>query len=326
MGTFMRDSDAFTWYMERDPTLRSTVVAVAWLEASPDWDVLVAKLEAATRVIPMFRQRVVEVPGLAAPPRWTVDDAFDLTWHLRRMDSPAPHTPDTVVTVARNAAMTGFDRSHPLWEFTLVEHLEGGRAALVMKLHHSLTDGLGGMQLALQLYDLEATSTEPAQVERPDGERPATADLIRESVMRDLGRVLGFVASATRSAVPSALHATRDPVGTTTELARTIQSIGRTVAPLRETLSPLMKGRSQARHLEMFEVQLADLKRAASAAGGSVNDGFMAAVTGGLRRYHEQSRSARRRAAGDHAHQHPHAGRSDRGEPDHAHPVPGSRL
>ena len=67
-----------------------------------------------------------------------------------------------------------------------------------------------------------------------------------------------------------------------------MQSIGRTVAPLRETLSPIMKERSQARHLETLEVPLADLKRAAAAAGGTVNDGFMAAVTGGLRRYHER--------------------------------------
>ena len=28
---FLRESDAFSWYMERDPILRSTIVAVAWL-------------------------------------------------------------------------------------------------------------------------------------------------------------------------------------------------------------------------------------------------------------------------------------------------------
>ena len=56
MGAFMRDSDAFTWYMERDPTLRSTVVTIAWLEESPDWDASVAKLERATRLVPSFRQ------------------------------------------------------------------------------------------------------------------------------------------------------------------------------------------------------------------------------------------------------------------------------
>jgi hypothetical protein len=80
----------------------------------------------------------------------------------------------------------------------------------------------------------------------------------------------------------------RRPVASARDATATVWSIGRTVAPLRKTLSPIMKERSQARHLETFEVQLADLKRAATAAGGSVNDGFMAAVTGGLRRYHER--------------------------------------
>ena len=63
--------------------------------------------------------------------------------------------------------MTGFDPSHPLWEFTLVEHLRGGRAALVMKLHHSLTDGLGGMQLALLLYDDGGHWAPVPEVDRP---------------------------------------------------------------------------------------------------------------------------------------------------------------
>lgn len=292
MDTFMRDSDAFSWYMERDPTLRSTVVAVAWLERSPDWEVLVAKLEAATRLIPMFRQRIVDVPWRAAPPRWTFDDRFDLTWHLRRMDSPSPHTPDTVIDVARIAAMTGFDPSHPLWEFTLVEHLQGGRAALVMKLHHSLTDGLGGMQLALLLYDEGVTAAPVPEVDRPLGERPGTVDLIRESVVRQLVRTFGIMTAGTRSAVPAALRAMPRPLERAAEATRTVWSVGRTVAPVRETLSPIMKERSQARHLETLEARLADLKRAAAVAGGTVNDGFMAAVAGGLRRYHERHGAA----------------------------------
>ena len=145
----MRDSDAFAWYMETDPTLRATIVAVAWLEQSPDWDALVERLDRATRLIPMFRQRVVESPGALTAPGGPTTSASTSRWHLRRIDSPAPHTPETVIAIARNAAMTAFDHAHPLWEFTLVEHLEGGRAALVMKVHHALTDGIGGMQLAL---------------------------------------------------------------------------------------------------------------------------------------------------------------------------------
>jgi hypothetical protein len=41
----MRDSDAFSWYMEKDPLLRSTVVAVTLLDGSPDWDRLPEQLK-----------------------------------------------------------------------------------------------------------------------------------------------------------------------------------------------------------------------------------------------------------------------------------------
>jgi diacylglycerol O-acyltransferase len=287
MEDFMRDTDAFSWYMERDPVLRSTVVAVAWLERSPDWEVFVAKLDQATRLIPMFRQRVVEPPARLATPRWTVDDSFDLSWHLRRIDSPQPHTPDTVVAFARIAATTAFDRSRPLWEFTLVEHLEGDRAALVMKVHHSLTDGLGGMQLALLLFDVDPTPSATAPAAAPSGERFGSVDLVRESLTRDWDRLVGLFSHTPGSVLPSAVHAARHPLASASEVVETARSVGRTVAPVRDTMSPIMTERGLGRHLEMLEVSLHDLKGAAQVAGGSVNDGFMAAVTGGLRRYHE---------------------------------------
>ncbi len=293
MDVFMRDSDAFSWYMERDPVLRSTVVAVAWLESSPDWDVLVAKLERATHLVPMFRQRVLEPPARLATPRWAMEDGFDLSWHLRRMDSPVPHTPETVVALARIAAMTGFDRSRPLWEFTLVEHLEDGRAALVMKVHHSLTDGLGGMQLALLLFDVDRAATAPPlEAVGPTGEHLGTAELLRQSLTHDWERLAGMVGHGAERAAPLAARTARHPWGSLTGFVNTARSIARTVAPVRATMSPVMTERGLDRRLEMLEVSLDALKEAAAVAGGTVNDAFMAAVTGGLRRYHEQHGAA----------------------------------
>ncbi len=288
MGEFMRDSDAFSWYMERDPILRSTVVAVAWLQESPQWDRFVAKIDRATRLLPMFRQRVQEVPLRIATPRWTVDDGFDLTWHLRRIESPAPHTDGTVLEVARVAAMSSFDRSRPLWEVTLVEHLEDDRAALVMKLHHSLTDGLGGMQMALLLFDDAPVATDPDRaVDAPVGERLGTVEVVRQSLMRDRDRLVGVVGRGVALAHGSAVRTACHPLASATEAVETARSIGRTVAPVRTTLSPVMRQRSLARDLEILELGLEDLKRAAGVAGGTVNDGFLAAVAGGLRHYHE---------------------------------------
>jgi len=98
--------------MEKDPALRSTILAVAWLERSPDFEVLASRLERATRLIPRFRQRPVDPPGRLATPRWT-DTHFDLSLHLRRVNAPTPATDATVVELARLEAMSGFDRARP---------------------------------------------------------------------------------------------------------------------------------------------------------------------------------------------------------------------
>jgi diacylglycerol O-acyltransferase / wax synthase len=286
---FMRDTDAFSWYLERDPGLRSTIVAVAWLDERPDFDVLAARLERATRLAPRFRQRPVQPPGRLATPRW-VDTDFDLSLHLHRFDSPRPHTPATVIEFARIEAMSGFDRSRPLWQFTLVEHLVGERAALVMKVHHSLTDGIGGMQLAFLLFE---TTNQPhagdeVPVPRMREEVPGTFALVRESLAYDWYRVFEMLRHGLAGALPGAMHVARDPFGSTAGVLATARAIGRFVQPVSDTLSPTMTGRGLDRRLDMIAVDLHDLKRAAAMAGGTVNDAFVASVTGGLRRYHER--------------------------------------
>ncbi len=285
---FMRESDAFSWYMESDPALRSTIVTVAWLERPPQWAILVDQLDRATRLVPIFRQHPIEPAGRLTPPRWTPDPDFDLSRHLRRVGVPPPHTPEAVLDFARLLTMASFDPAHPLWEFTLVEGLVDGGCALVMKLHHSLTDGVGGMQLLLHLFD---TSPQPA----PPGAAPAlrctTArrgrGLVTESVLHGGHRVLDALGHQAGAALPSAWRFGRHPVRGVHELAETARSVGRMVAPVSTTLSPVMQARSLGRRLAMLEVGLDDLKRSSSTAGGSVNDGFLAAVTAGLRRYHE---------------------------------------
>jgi len=289
MDAFMRDSDAFSWYMERDPVLRSTIVAVAWLERSPDWEVLRSRVDLASRRAPRFRQRVVEASGMLGTPRWVDDPRFDLAWHFRRIGAPPPHTPRTVVEYARHEAEAAFDRARPLWQFTLIEGLVGGRAALVMKLHHALTDGIGGIELAMLLFDAQ-----PVVRRRPEGEGTSPADGDGDAGCRCAGRSRGLArvgavaVAGARRALPWSLQLALHPLGSVTRVLDDAGSIYRTVAPVRRPLSPVMRERGVGRHLAMLECSLDDLARAAHAAGGTVNDAFIAAVTGGLRRYHER--------------------------------------
>ncbi|HCU91870.1 MAG TPA: diacylglycerol O-acyltransferase [Actinobacteria bacterium] len=286
---YMRASDAFSWYMERDPALRSTVVAVIWLGSVPDWDELAALIGRMSRFMPSLRQRVVEPPFRLTTPRWADDPHFDLNWHLRRVTAPAPHTRAVVLQLARLSAMDAFDRDRPLWELTLVDGIEGGGAALVLKLHHSLADGVGGMRMLAVMLDLQREPSDLGEMQSaPLGERLDLRALVAGAVGSVAGRSAYLAQRGAQMAIPALMRYARDPVGRIRGTAAMARSIYRTAAPILDTKSPIMRERAMTRHLAMMEVSLDTLKRAAMTVGGTVNDAYLAAVTGGLRRYHER--------------------------------------
>jgi diacylglycerol O-acyltransferase / wax synthase len=249
---FMRGSDAFSWYLEKDPGLRSTILAIAWLNRTPDFEALATRLDWATWQAPRFRQRPLEPPARLANPRW-VDTDFDLSLHLRRMESPSPHTPAAVIDFARVEAMTGFDRSRPLWKFTLIERLDGDHAALVMKVHHSLTDGIGGMQLAFLLFDMTEEPAPGGQgpATGSDGDVPRPAELVREAIAHNCRQAVETVRHALSGTLPAAIQAARNPLHSVSDAMATVGSLAQFVRPVSDTLSPVMTGRSLQRSLDM---------------------------------------------------------------------------
>ncbi|GAA4399057.1 wax ester/triacylglycerol synthase family O-acyltransferase [Fodinibacter luteus] len=285
----MRDTNAFAWYMEQDPLLRSTVVVVLMLGGAPDWDRLTERLERLTRVSPAFRQKVVQPPLRLATPRWVVDPDFDLSWHIRRFEAAQPRTLATVLEFARKTGMAGLDRDRPLWEVTFIEELDGGQTAVVVKLHHSLTDGIGGMDLARLLFDVESDPGDPGPMpEAPQGETLGTVDLVRDALGYGWSRLFDLSREVLTSAPAEAAHAIRHPRRTLTETVTTVQSVARFLQPASDTLSPVMTGRHMAWHYDVLQFPLADILNAAHAAGAKLNDAFLSGVTAGLRMYHER--------------------------------------
>jgi WS/DGAT/MGAT family acyltransferase len=289
----MSDADALMWNIEKDPVLRSTIVAVAVFDRPPDWDRLRRRVDRATRTIPRLRQRVLSPPLRIGPPRWSVDPAFDLGYHLRRVRLPAPGDDAALLAALEPVAAAAFDRARPLWEFTLIEGLagedDGERAALAMKVHHSVTDGVGGMALLSELVDLERDPVVDRDVHLPDppaGETPGAVELLRDSADHTRRRLGGMARRAPASAARTAAAFARAPGPASAELLRTARSVARALAPATSPLSPLMRERGLGRRLARFDVPLDDLRRVAKAAEGSVNDVFVAAVVGGIARYH----------------------------------------
>jgi len=288
MTEFMRNTDAFTWAMESDPRLRSTVVSLVLLDRSPDWDEVRERFDLISRKLPMFRQRVVASPP-PAPPRWEYIQDFDLDYHLRRAAAPGTGTLEDVLEMARSAAMQDFDRARALWETTFVDGLQGGGAAMICKFHHALTDGIGGVQIAMSLFNLSEEMYEHGPLPpEPQGSRPSLLSGYRDTWRYGTGLLGNSLTGAVKWAPRLAYDSLRRPVATIRSAAATAASVYRTVRPITRPGSALVKERGLTRRLGVHQVPMPLLREAAHRCDGALNDAFVAGVAGGLRRYHEK--------------------------------------
>ncbi len=282
----MSDTDALLWNVEKDPSLRSTVTTVLVLDRVLPRDVLVRRFERVSRVVPRLRQRVRANPLSVAPPRWEVDPHFDLHFHLWWVKAPGKGTLRDVMSIAEPVAMSGFDRARPLWRAVVVEGLADRQSAIVLKLHHAITDGVGGMQLQLELLDLESDAPERPMPEPPEVHVMSQPERVVDAFQHARRRQLGIAKRSAASVTSGAAKAISDPlqaVGTTADLAA---SIGRVLRPATHPLSPLMTGRSLSVHFDTMTLPLDRTKKAAKRAGGKLNDAFVTGIARGLRHYH----------------------------------------
>ena len=280
----MSDSDNLLWAIEQNPLLRSTITAVTFLAAPPDRGRLQRRIDRATRRIPRLRQRVVANPLSIAPPRWEGDPNFNLSYHLRWADLGGRGTVRDVLELVEPIAMQGFDRARPLWEFTLVDGLADGGAALVMKVHHAVTDGVGAVKLMLELFSLtpEDCVDDEEMPDPPPVEVLGQAQRVRHAVDHELRRSVRALRETTRAARRFEL----DPVGSARDLASTLTSLGRLAQPSPRPLSPLMTERSLSLHLDVLHLPIDALRAASARADVKLNAAFVAGVCRAMHRFH----------------------------------------
>src|SRR5215475_11485947 len=279
---------------ESHPGTRSAFLNLEILDRPADWARLREALDRASRVVIRMRQKVVVPPLPATPPRWVVDPDFDLDYHLRRVALPAPGTLRQLLDLAEVTLQSPLDTSRALWEAVYVEGLEGDRSALLTKLSHAITDGLGGIALFEQIYDTERDAPP-----RPMPPLPVPRDLTGNDLLRGSLRRLPettFVAGQRLlgRAAGTAARLITQPGSTVTDTVRFADSARRMLSPPPAAPSPLLRRRSLASRTVVLELPLADLRAAAKAVvvsdgrgRASVNDAYLAALCGGLGRYHE---------------------------------------
>src|SRR5439155_18608928 len=142
------------------PSAHMHVAGVMLFDGSPpEHQELIDAISGRLHLVPRYRQRLAFVPFGQGRPRWVDDPHLNLHYHVRSTALPAPGSEAQLKALASRVFSQQLDRDKPLWEIWLVEGLEGGRFAMLAKTHHSLVDGISGVDIVTVLFD---SSPEPA--------------------------------------------------------------------------------------------------------------------------------------------------------------------
>jgi diacylglycerol O-acyltransferase len=240
-------------------------------------------------LVPRYRQKLA-IPALgAARPRWIDDPNFKLEYHVRHAALPAPGSEEQLRLLAARIASQQLDRSRPLWESWLIEGLDPAaddetgseRFALIFKTHHSLVDGVSGVDLATVLFDLSPDPSPPAAALEPwqPAPEPSPAELLVTTVAGAVGQGLELASRAVGAAVT--------PARTLGMLRDAAEGVGEIVwaalNPAPET--PLNVEIGPHRRYTWVRQELAQYKEVKDTFGGTVNDVVLTVVSGALARW-----------------------------------------
>jgi diacylglycerol O-acyltransferase / wax synthase len=245
----------------------------------PSAEEFLEEIRRRLHLVPRYRHKLAYTAIDSGRPVWIDDPNFNLEYHVRHTALPEPGTWEQLQDLTARIFSQQLDRSKPLWEMWLIEGLEQNRFALITKTHHSLIDGIAGVDLATVLFDL---SPDPPQIPhsgqpwQPHPE-PSTPYLLGAGL---LGAARAGVALA-----EAALDALTHPERALARAREAAEGIGEIawagLNPAPET--PLNVAIGPHRRFVGITSDLEDFKAVKNAFGGTVNDVVLAIVAGALR-------------------------------------------
>lgn len=247
-------------------------VAGAMIFDAATYEAVLERVRERLHLLPRYRQRLADPFGPLTNPVWVDDDGFDLEWHVRHARLPDG---DLAGYVAREMA-TRLHRDRPLWELHVIDGLAEGKVAVLPKMHHALVDGLAAIGVGMILLD---PTPEPLPVDAAPEWLPRSFDRrqhLSEMATAPVAIARGLLGRALDMSPRRAAEELRRTTELATELARQRPQAPMTV--LNEPLSP-------NRRYAMRRADLAAIKTAGKAAGGTVNDAVLAVVAGALGRF-----------------------------------------
>lgn len=243
---------------------------------------VIASFERRLGELPLFRTRLVEVPGGLDRPYWVKDANFDVEFHLRHIALPEPGDWRQLCIQTARLHSRPLDMSRPLWEAYIIEGLDNipnlpkGCFAVYTKLHHSLVDGAGGASFMTALHDLvpnpdysNNSGSEPRLVDTT----PSVGELLTKATINSVKNTVQLITGSARNA--------RD-------LSKYVLDVARKQIPAPDISAPktiLNKPVGPHRVFDAAEFPLDGFKDIKNATGVTVNDVALAVISGALLRY-----------------------------------------
>jgi len=245
-----------------------------------DFDRIYDYIESRLYRTPRYRQRVHYIP-IENDPIWVDDAAFNLHYHVRHTHLPPPGDERQLKRLCGRIVSQLLDRGKPLWEMWVVDGLEGDRFAVITKVHHCMTDGMGGVELLGNLLSstpLETFDVGPTWLPRP---APIRGELIRDAIARRM--------QAPSSIARSLMRGASDPLATLEQARKSVAGLREagefTTNPCSET--PINQPIGAHRRFDWTAIDLGAIKEIKKRVGGTVNDVALAIAAGAFSRFLE---------------------------------------
>ena len=243
---------------------------------------VIASFERRLGGLPLFRTRLVEVPGGMDRPYWIKDANFDVEFHLRHIALPQPGDWRQLCIQTARLHSRPLDMSRPLWEAYIIEGLDNipnlpkGCFAVYTKMHHSMVDGAGGTSFITALHDLmpnpekqPSWETEPRLVDTA----PSVAELMTKATLNSAKNTLQLLTGTARNAK---------------DLTQYAIDVARKEIPPPDISAPktiLNKPVGPHRVFDAAEFPLEGFKDIKTAVDATVNDVALSVISGALQRY-----------------------------------------
>jgi diacylglycerol O-acyltransferase / wax synthase len=267
---------------QESPVSHMHIGGVTLVEGPPPaMDEFLEQIRRRLHLVPRYRQKLAHTALDSGRPVWIDDPSFNLEYHIRHTALPAPGRWEQLQDLTARIFSQQLDRSKPLWEMWLIEGLEDDRFALITKTHHSLIDGIAGVDLATVLFDISPDPPPVTNSGRPW--QPHAEPGMVQLVAAGLAGAVRAGIQLTEGAIDALSHPER-ALQRAREAAEGVgEIIWAGLNPAPET--PLNVPIGPHRRFIGVSCELEDFKTVKNAFGGTVNDVVLAVVAGALRSF-----------------------------------------